>query len=493
MSTIVTRAGKGYPLTWDEMDNNLNNLNYGSYVSVKDSAYGAKGDGVTDDTAAIQSAINSLSAGGALYFPPGLYPITQINITTNKITLFGSGNASKLLSVDSTSTLITSSGSEVTIDSMAFSTQSGTVRTGGTYINASGYETLITNCKFLYGYTAIYIGPANSIVSIVNCNFSHFNTNGASDIIIIDTTGAATIINDCVFDNLANLMPRSGIRVNSTQDLTISNCNVIHCGKDLYVIPPNGKTVASIYAQNTFFDTATNGIYIAPSTGGYVDRCQFLNCWTSSHTDRGTTVDGSLGTIRGICFTNLASHLNGSDGIIIQGPNISDVVFNGGECSQNVGSGFTCSTDATSFYVRNLHSGSGHGLTGNAWGIYLNSGATNYEISGCVLEGNTTGQFADLAKTGRVFRNYNTTGVKTYNSGNGVITIGNSAVSINHGLNTTPAVSDITITAHTTYANNWLSVNVASVDPTSFIVLSHIVVAGYDFNFSWTASCQSDH
>ena len=200
-----------------------------------------------------------------------------------------------------------------------------------------------------------------------------------------------------------------------------------------------------------------------------------------------------MGTIRGICFTNLASHLNGSDGIIIQGPNISDVVFNGGECSQNVGSGFTCSTDATSFYVRNLHSGSGHGLTGNAWGIYLNSGATNYEISGCVLEGHTTGQFADLAKTGRVFRNYNTTGVKTYNSGNGVITIGNSAVSINHGLNTTPAVSDITITAHTTYANNWLSVNVASVDPTSFIVLSHIVVAGYDFNFSWTASCQSDH
>lgn len=82
MSTIVTRAGKGTTLTWAEMDNNLKNLNYGSYISVKDSAYGAVGDGITDDTAAIQSAINA-SYNKVLLIPSGnTFLSGTLNITS---------------------------------------------------------------------------------------------------------------------------------------------------------------------------------------------------------------------------------------------------------------------------------------------------------------------------------------------------------------------------------------------------------------------------
>ena len=46
-----------------------------SWVDVK--AYGAKGDGTTDDTAAIQAAINALVGGGTVFLPPGDFKVTS--------------------------------------------------------------------------------------------------------------------------------------------------------------------------------------------------------------------------------------------------------------------------------------------------------------------------------------------------------------------------------------------------------------------------------
>lgn len=60
------------------------------WFDVKD--YGAVGDGVTDDTLAIQTAINSVIAvgGGLVYIPPGVYIVTSIHYGSN-LTIQGSG------------------------------------------------------------------------------------------------------------------------------------------------------------------------------------------------------------------------------------------------------------------------------------------------------------------------------------------------------------------------------------------------------------------
>jgi hypothetical protein len=54
----------------------------GPWVDVR--AFGAKGDGITDDTAAIQAAINSLTSGGTVFFPKGIYLIKRTVGTVEK-------------------------------------------------------------------------------------------------------------------------------------------------------------------------------------------------------------------------------------------------------------------------------------------------------------------------------------------------------------------------------------------------------------------------
>lgn len=87
----------------------------GEFVSVKD--FGAKGDGVNDDTAAIQAAINSLplntanagiltpegfANGGAVFLPKGRYKVTATVNLKRGVRLYGEGReASQILSFTS--------------------------------------------------------------------------------------------------------------------------------------------------------------------------------------------------------------------------------------------------------------------------------------------------------------------------------------------------------------------------------------------------------
>jgi uncharacterized protein YlzI (FlbEa/FlbD family) len=64
-------------------------------ASINVKAFGAKGDGVTNDSAAIQNAINSLTKGGTVLFPNGTYLISaaEIKIKLPGTTLSGSTNS----------------------------------------------------------------------------------------------------------------------------------------------------------------------------------------------------------------------------------------------------------------------------------------------------------------------------------------------------------------------------------------------------------------
>jgi hypothetical protein len=69
---------------------------FGDVINVRD--FGAVGDGVADDTAAIQAAVDLIGSGDSLFFPQGVYKLTaRILITKTNVTVFGIGEGSKIV------------------------------------------------------------------------------------------------------------------------------------------------------------------------------------------------------------------------------------------------------------------------------------------------------------------------------------------------------------------------------------------------------------
>ncbi len=116
-------------------------------VSVKD--FGAVGDGVANDTTAIQTAITQ-SAGKTLYFPSGTYVVsTQINLVSN-ITLLGYNATITCATTPTTDLLFGASKTNVVIEGLTFDGGSYTVATNiGLVAFQLCTDVKVLNCRFV--------------------------------------------------------------------------------------------------------------------------------------------------------------------------------------------------------------------------------------------------------------------------------------------------------------------------------------------------------
>jgi len=169
-------------------------------ISVKD--YGAVGDGVTNDTAAIQAAIDA-NAGKNIFFPKGIYSITGITVTNSNTTLVGEGSTiggSVLQPANTT-------GNDVTFTSCQFSgIENMAIRP--VVKKTNGYAVYFTNSAFRcqavdvnanYGYNGFgFVTATECVVSNCQCRYMlgsngvYFGgaVNAGSYRLVIDNFGA---------------------------------------------------------------------------------------------------------------------------------------------------------------------------------------------------------------------------------------------------------------------------------------------------------------
>lgn len=258
------------------------------FINVKDVTYGAKGDGTTDDTAAIQAALNAVPTnGGVVYFPPGAYKITAtLHPTVSGTSLMGAGWDARIL-----------------YDGMVATTAIGMGDTTQRRVNVRWLR----------------ISQSNATSSGTCIDASYF-ADGAIEHVLIDGSGTGA-------------PPIIGVSYNSNATFynVISDCRISVAGTNSIGIKydslANSNVARNVHIIADVSDASSIGIYVNAHSI-HLDHVDIENC-------AGTGI--SVGTA-GHGATVLGSYLENNGTNVALASGVNGFTMIGGTCENSSGS-----------------------------------------------------------------------------------------------------------------------------------------------------------
>lgn len=231
--------------------------------NIKDSEFGAKGDGLTEDTAAIQAAIDRAGeVAGIVYLDPGIYVCATLNMKTG-VLVTGPG------------VLKLKAGANVRLVNFAAGVTSARlvgVTLDGNSANNQGREDLISvngatrsaiiGCMLVDAQRdGIGIGSANENLLIQNCTILAPREDG-----IILRDGENIRVLQCQIEDAGSGGNGDGIIVQCTH-VVVSQCTVLRAKNGGIVVNTEGDTIAAgiTISQNVVAHTGLTGIHCTRS------------------------------------------------------------------------------------------------------------------------------------------------------------------------------------------------------------------------------------
>jgi len=379
----------------------------GQYISVKD--FGAVGNGSTDDTAAIQAAINYVASlsGATLYFPPGTYKTTStISSSGSFFGLSGSGLAgSTIAPAFGNADIFSFSGNWISVENLLFNSSSGSF-TLGYWINFSGTQgnywvnrLVINNGYRGIGFTGSTVTNTYITNSIIN-NLVHYG------IYYSTTYTGLAYINNLRMQCAGGTSTHAGIFIQNGDTFHFSNIDISGWYFGIFVFPAASGFVRNLHGTNITCDGAGRVGSTQPSwlidgsgIGSDVSRIRLTNCWA------GSTIgaDGFfINQTNDVSLVNCSAINNGLNGIHILGSSSvgtrvdSCTVVGNGTSGSGIYSGIQVESGVNEFYLRNNICTPVGSLVLNTqkYGINI-AGPTNdyYIVTGNDTHGNITAGF----------------------------------------------------------------------------------------------------
>lgn len=231
----------------------------GIFYNVKAAAYGAVGDGATDDTLSVQAALTAAQAngGGIVFFPKGTYKITSALTVGSTVALLGAGASASRIAIAHASRSTLTYGSTTSVDWQSISglaLKPSQANTGNLLNIAGNVKLVVDHCYLGNGsVNGNCVGSSvdNTTATFLSCTFEvngdaarHLQFTAGSPIVI-----ASRFVFPATFPGIAANLQKGG---------TIAGC-VFEGG-----VAPSGATYTVLIFNAT-----------APSKPSIVIGCEF--------------------------------------------------------------------------------------------------------------------------------------------------------------------------------------------------------------------------
>ncbi len=266
----ITQTWPQSQQAWTQFGTNLNQWLQYNKLATSVKAIGAKGNGTTNDTAAVQAAIN---AGGIVYFPPGNYLVDELTID-NTVTLVGAGRQSSILTSASGNAIAVGTDDPFYMNGLQIvgpnSASAGRlIQVEGTNgIGSHNSFSIIRDCQFKAGYSQLYTVAASSLV-IDSCYFTNFVQSGVHIENQWNVDAGDSTILGCTFANSPNTTTSSCIEQFSSGGLKVFG-NKLNTGAYGYrmVLASGAVTSDLLLNANSIENAAIAAIAFSTSGAG---------------------------------------------------------------------------------------------------------------------------------------------------------------------------------------------------------------------------------